>query len=353
VNWSAIDVKRGLIGTLGILLTIVFVGILGPAGLLAGLGALFLGALDEPDSVHERLVVRARFVTIGAVVIGLLSWSGDSTWWVTLVATVVTYLGTLAAGWGSRAAGEGQFLVLLAVVTLMVGPTDLSPLDMALAFVAGGVISTAVSLAGGRWTGDGEAPPAGGGEVPSDGEPRDDSAGHSVQSRVDASTVGEVARSDVGVFALIRAVAVGAATASGYLLFEDHPVWAVLTVVLVLQMPARQTWSTGLRRTIGTIVGVLVGMVIVQWLDTGTAAMLVAFLLAGFGMIAFKNVSYTVSTIFTTCVLLFSERILQQDTFSSGWQRIESTLLGTAIALAVVLVTVTRDRTSATTADTA
>ena len=194
---SAIDVKRGLIGTVGILLTIVFVGILGPAGLLAGLCALFLGALDEPDSVHERVVARARFVMIGAVVIGLLSWSGDSTWWATLVATVVTYLGTLAAGWGSRAAGEGQFLVLLAVVTLMVGPTDLSPLEMALAFVAGGVISTAVSLAGGRWTGDGEAPPAAGGEVPSDGERRDDSAGHSVQTGIDASAVAEVARSDV------------------------------------------------------------------------------------------------------------------------------------------------------------
>jgi uncharacterized membrane protein YccC len=81
--------------------------------------------------------------------------------------------------------------------------------------------------------------------------------------------------------------------------------------------------------------------------------MVVAFLLAGFGMIAFNTVSYTVSTIFTTCVLLFSERILQEDTFSSGWQRIEATLLGTAIALVVVLVTVTRDRTSATTPATA
>jgi len=47
INWRALDVKRGLIGTLGILLTVVFVGILGPAGLLAGLCALFLGALDS------------------------------------------------------------------------------------------------------------------------------------------------------------------------------------------------------------------------------------------------------------------------------------------------------------------
>jgi hypothetical protein len=348
MNWGALDVRRGLIGTLGILLTVVFIGILGPAGLLAGLCALFLGALDEPDSVHESLVRRARFVAIGAVVIGLLSWSGDSTWSVTLVAVVVTYLGTLAAGWGSRTGAEGQFLVLLTVVMLMVGPTDLSPLEMALAFVAGGVIATAVSLVGGRWAGDDEAPPADDDDVASDGGPGDDSEARPVETTLDASAVSEVARSDVGVFALIRAFAVGVATASGYLLFEDHPVWAMLTVVLVLQLPARQTWSTGLRRTIGTIAGVLVGSVIVQWLDTGTVAMMIAFLLAGFGMIAFKNVSYTVTTIFTTCVLLFSERILQEDTFSSGQQRIWATLLGTAIALVVVLVEVERDRRSAT-----
>jgi len=342
MDLSAIDVKRGLIGTLGILLTIVFIGILGPAGLLAGLCALFLGALDEPESVHDRLLFRTRFVLIGALVIGLLSWGGDTTWWATVVSTVVTYLGTLAAGWGSRTAAEGQFLVLLAVVTLMVGPTALSPIDLALAFVAGGVIATAVSLAGARWAGD-------------DTDRADDAGAGTEQPVVtaaEARSVGEVARSDVGVFAIIRAVAVGVATASGYMLFEDHPVWAMLTVALVLQMPARQTWTVGLQRTVGTIVGVLVGMAIVNWLDTGTVAIVIAFVLAGFGMMVFKNVSYTVSTIFTTCVLLFSQRILQEDTFSTGWQRIEATLLGTAIALAVVLVTVTRDRTSATAAAT-
>jgi hypothetical protein len=372
MNLSAIDVKRGLIGTLGILLTIVFIGILGPAGLLAGLCALFLGALDEPAAVRERLVLRTRFVVIGALVIGLLSWSGDNTWWATGVATVVTYLGTLAAGWGSRTAAEGQFIVLLTVVTLMVGPTDLSPIDLALAFVAGGVISTAVALGGARWAGD-DADSADDADATDDGADRDgpgaanDGAdGHDggpssdtasaeppeqpAVTAVDPHTVVEVARSDVGVFSMIRALAVGVATALGYLLFEDHPVWAMLTVVLVLQMPARQTWTTGLQRTVGTVVGVLVGMVIVNWLDTGTVAIVIAFVLAGFGMMMFKNVSYTVSTIFTTCVLLFSQRILQEDAFSTGWQRIEATLLGTAIALAVVLMTVTRDRRSATAA---
>jgi len=356
VSLGAIDVRRGVIGTLGIVLTTVFIGILGPAGLLAGLCALFLGALEEPDPVRERVVLRARFVAIGALVIGLLSWSGDSTWWATVVATVVTYLGTLAAGWGSRTAAEGHFLVLLTVVTLMVGPTDLSPIELALAFVAGGVIATAVSLAGARWAG-GEGDTSEG-EGAADGRDTGvigDATGTEPSDRPtvtgdDARTVGAVARSQIGVFAIIRALAIGVATASGYLLFEDHPVWAMLTVVLVLQMPARQTWSIGLQRTVGTIVGVLVGMVIVNWLDTGTVAIVIAFVLAGFGMMLFKNVSYTMSTIFTTCVLLFSQRILQEDAFSTGWQRIEATLLGTGIALAVVLVTVTRDRRPATAA---
>ena len=154
MDLSAIDMKRGLIGTLGILLTIVFIGILGPAGLLAGLCALFLSALDEPAPVRERLVLRARFVLVGAMVIGLLSWSGGNTWWATVVATVVTYVGTLAAGWGPRTAAAGQFIVLLTVVTLMVGPTELSPIDLAMAFLAGGVIATAVAGAGARWAGD-------------------------------------------------------------------------------------------------------------------------------------------------------------------------------------------------------
>ena len=339
MDLSAIDLKRSLVGTLGILLTVVFVGILGPAGLLAGLCAVFLGALDEPDPIRERLIVRARFVTIGALVVGLLSWSGDNTLWATLVATVITYAGTLAAGWGSRQAAEGQFLVLLAVVTLMVGSTDLAPVELALAFVSGGVIATAVSLVGGRWAGDDTQ---GADDPAAAEEPPDQSA----QRGLDWHSIAEVARSQVGVFAILRSLAVGIATASGYELLADHPVWAMLTVVLVLQTPARQTWSTGLQRTVGTIIGVLVGMVVVSWLDTGTVAIVIAFVVAGFGMMAFKNVSYTVSTAFTTCVLLISQRILQEDAFSTGWQRIEATLLGTAIALAVVLLTVERDRRS-------
>ena len=342
MDWGAIDVKRGVVGTVGILITVVFIGVLGPAGLLAGLCALFLGVLDDPDPVRERLVLRARFVGIGALVIGLLSWSGDEMWSATLVATAVTYVGTLAAGWGKRTAAEGQFLVLLTVVMLMVGPTDLSPVELGLAYVAGGLIATAVSLVGGRWAGNGTA---------AEDLDDDDAAEPAAEpAEVDVRSIGEVVRSEIGVFAVVRALAVGVATASGSELFDDHPVWAMLTVVLVLQTPARQTLSIGMQRTAGTVVGVLVGMVIVNWLDTGTVAITIAFVLAGFAMMTFKDVSYTVSTVFTTCVLLFSQRILQEDAFATGWQRISATLLGTAIAIAVVVMAVARDQRSRTAA---
>lgn len=336
MDLSSINLKRSLVGTLGIVVAIVFIGILGPAGLLAGLCAIFLGVLDEPEPVRERLIARGRFVAIGALAVGLLAWTGDSTGWATLGAAVVTYVGTLAAGWGKRAASEGQFLVLLAVVTLMVGSTELSALELALSFAAGGIIATAVSLLGSHWSGDDAAAQV-------DEGPPDDTA---VATEFDLASIREVAGSNIGVFALARAAAVAVATAAGYELFESHPVWAMLTVVLVLQPPARQTWTVGMQRTAGTIVGVLVGIIVVELLDSSTAALAAAFIAAGFGMMAFTDVDYTASTAFTTCVLLISQRILQEDAFSTGWERIGATVLGTAVALAVVFIVMTLDRRS-------
>ena len=339
MDLGAIDIKRAIVGTLGLAVAIVFIGLLGPAGLLAGLCAIFLGVLDDPAPLRERLIARARFVTIGALAVGLVAWSGDSIGWATLVAGLVTYVGTLAAGWGKRAAAEGQFLVLLAVVTLMVGSTDLSAVELALSFAAGGVVATAVSIIVSRWSGD-------------DAEDADDTTATAtdpppVASDLDPGSIRKVARSSVGRFALFRAAAVAIATAAGYELFESHPVWAMLTVVLVLQPPARQTWTVGLQRTAGTIAGVVVGIAAVALLDSSTAALSVAFIAAGFGMMAFTGVNYVVSTAFTTCVLLLSQRILQEDAFSTGWERIGATVLGTVIALVVVFVAVTLDNRSA------
>ena len=48
MDLGAIDIKRAIVGTLGLAVAIVFIGLLGPAGLLAGLCAIFLGVLDDP-----------------------------------------------------------------------------------------------------------------------------------------------------------------------------------------------------------------------------------------------------------------------------------------------------------------
>ena len=262
---------------------------------------------------------------MGAALIMLLSWSGEETWSAVLVATAVTYCGTLAAGWGRKAAAEGQFLVLLTVVVLMVGPTDQSAVELAVAFVVGGLVATAISLVGGHWAGT-------------------ESADVSNATEDDSPSVGDVVRSEIGIFAGVRALAVGAATGVGYQLFDDHPVWTMLTVVLVLQTPARQTLRVGLQRTVGTVVGVLVGMMIVNWLDTGNVAVSVAFVLAGFAMITFKGVSDTLSTVFMTCVLLLSQRILHEDAYAAGWERVGATVLGASIAMFVVALAVTNRR---------
>ncbi len=220
----------------------------------------------------------------------------------------------------------------------MVGSAGPSAVELALSFVAGGAIATAVSLLGSLWSGDDTDRPSDVAAASDDPPPATD---------LGADAIREVAASQIGRFALLRAVAVAVATASGYQLFENHPVWGMLTVVLVLQTPARQTWTVGLQRTAGTVAGVLLGIVVVVLLDSSTAAIAVAFIAAGFGMMAFTGVSYTVSTAFTTCVLLLSQRILQEDAFSAGWERLGATVLGTVISFAVVALVVATERPEA------
>jgi uncharacterized membrane protein YccC len=70
-----------------------------------------------------------------------------------------------------------------------------------------------------------------------------------------------------------------------------------------------------------------------------TAAIVVAFVISGFLMLATKNVNYALSTTFTTALLLLGGRLLQSDVFSTGWDRLLATALGVVVAFAVLVVT--------------
>ena len=137
-------------------------------------------------------------------------------------------------------------------------------------------------------------------------------------------------------FAVVRALAAALAVAIGFEWFPEHAAWTVLTFVLVLRPPKEQTTVVAVGRTLGTVAGVLIGMAAAQLVGDDLAAQLIAFILAGFLMLAFSDVNYAVSTAFTTAMLLLSERILHEDVYQTGWERLGATVAGVVIAFAVI-----------------
>ena len=125
-------------------------------------------------------------------------------------------------------------------------------------------------------------------------------------------------------FAVVRALAAAACVWLGYWLFPDHSSWAALTFVLVLQPPREQALT--------------VGVVLAELIGESPIALALAFGLCGFLMLATKRVNYAISNCFLTAVLLLGQRLLQDEVFSTGWDRLGATVLGVAVAFAVIAV---------------
>lgn len=299
-------------GLIGLLFALVFIGAFGPVGMAAGIAVLFVVAGDSDEQIGpDRSQV--LFVPIGAIVTLVVGHAADDTLAASVVIAVVTFLTTLLLLLGPRYAVSGGFALLWAVLTLTIGATDESAGEMALAFAAGGGIALLALFVSQRL-------------VPNEAAGQGD------------ATPAPPTRWTIELFALVRAVAAGMCVAIGYEFFEDHAAWVVLTFVLVLRPPKEQTEVVAVGRTLGTFGGVVIGVLTAQLVGEATWSLVLAFLVCGFFMVATTNVNYALSTAFTTALLLLSQRILQDDVFSTGWDRILATITGVTIAFGVIAI---------------
>ena len=115
------------------------------------------------------------------------------------------------------------------------GDTE-SAIELAVAFSVGGVIAAAII-----WLRTRALP-----------EPSIE-----VKAKAATRTLGDLARSPLGWFSLLRASAAALAMALGAVLFPDHAIWAALTVLLVMKPKAGETVAAGVLRTLGTLAGVV------------------------------------------------------------------------------------------------
>jgi hypothetical protein len=316
LDLEAVDLHKGLTGLASILAFGIFMAIFGNIGMVAALATLFVILADHPGPLRDRGIGVLIMTVVGSLIALIGVWAGLQHVIVAALLTfVVVALATLAAGFGAALAARGMLLSVWAVVAISLAGETETALQLAIAFAGGGLIAAAVIWLRAR-------------AMP---EPSLE-----VETEAAAHTFEEIVRSPLGWFALLRAAAAGLAMWLGAVLFPEHAIWAALTVILVMKPRAGETMASGLLRTIGTLVGVLVAEAIIVVNGGEAVVVLVGFLFAAFGMAALQKVNYAIFVACLTALLVLSDQLASGTGEATATDRLLATLLGAAIAFIAI-----------------
>ena len=134
--------------------------------------------------------------------------------------------------------------------------------------------------------------------------------------------------------ALRYALALAAALVVFWLFPKPFGYWTPLTVTVVLKPYAGMTLARAVQRTIGTVIGILIGVALMPLLPTSPfdfAASMVLF----FVMMAVLPFNYSLAIVFLSAGLIPFEHVLNPALHASvGSDRLVATAIGAAIALA-------------------
>ena len=314
LDLEAVDVKGGLTGLASVLAFAAFVAIFGEIGMVAALATVFVILADHPGPLRERGIGMLVMTVVGTIIALIGVWAGTTHLIVSAALTfVVVALATLSAGFGPAYATRGMLLSVWAVVAISLAGEGDEALQLAVAFAGGGIIAAAAV-----WLRTRALP-----------EPTlREEAGAAER---DITTI---ARSPLGWFSLLRAGAAAIALWLGGTLFPDHAIWAALTVVLVMKPKAGEALVSGLLRTIGTVVGVVVAELLIALAGGQSVILLIGFLASAFAMAALQKVNYAVFVAGLTAMLVLAAQLATGTGESTASDRLLATIIGAAIAFA-------------------
>jgi uncharacterized membrane protein YccC len=131
---------------------------------------------------------------------------------------------------------------------------------------------------------------------------------------------------------MIRALIVGISAAFGWLVLDVNPFWTTVTVLIVLQPDAEKTLFKGLQRGIGTVLGAIIGLALLRFIDNPVLLLGLA-VLAAFFFAALVRANYRWFAAAITIMLLSLYGIGTPELEIVGLQRIVATIVGVILAV--------------------
>lgn len=315
VERGRLDLRAGAIG-LGILAVVLAgLGLIGAPAFAVAIGVVVVLVGPVPTSPSDWIrgltgVGLGAALTVVAVSVGAEAVPSAA------FAALVGAASTLAAGRGHGPAVRAFLMTIWLVLALTLADSGTPGVVYAIALAAGcGIGALALALRTGRGDGADGAP----GTTP---EP--------------VPTLAVLARGPLGLMAALRGLGVGIAVLLGYAWFPEHPAWAAFTALIIIRPPTRRAVVVGLKRSIGTGTGVVLAVLLASLAGESTVVVAVLFLVTAFLMMALRDADYAVVSVLVTALIVFGQRLVRTDAAEAGLDRFLATLVGVAIAFAVL-----------------
>jgi hypothetical protein len=315
-----LDLRAGLIGLAVLAVFGVAIAVVEPVAIAAAIGALVVLATDPPPVGRSWAIALLPLVIGGALLTSVAVSIGGQAIPAAFLVGVVGVAGALHGGRSRKAGIRGLVATLWIILALTLSTTGIGAIQYGVAFGIGGLVGAAVTLVRAR-------------KETAEGTGDDDVE---AEASAEPQALGARIASPLGQFAVLRGIGLAVAVFLGFTYFPGHPAWLAISSLLVMRPPTRNALVVGVQRSLGTAAGVLAAVVLAGAIGENTPALVVLFLASAFLMMAVREVNYALFAMFTTALVVYSQRILGAEAAESGADRLAETVIGVAIAITVL-----------------
>ncbi len=377
INLEAFNARAGFRGIIVVSLALLMVSAFGQPGTVLAISAIFVSLADNPGPYTARFKRIGEFTLLGASVT-LLAWVfGGGMWAVVISTLLITFTCGMALSYGSMIAIPAVLLNLWYVTAIpMVDPIELW--QAVFGFIGGGllvaIVATLNTVIYSLWQKgeeeEGKAEPdleASSEEAVEEAteeaeeemsgtaaEEANEKAGETVRTETGTETEGTEEEKTGGArkadlranlrwtspvfqFSTVKSLAGGLSTLAGWLIVSGHPFWAAYAPLAIIKPDVHQTTVSGVERIAGTVIGGLLGVLLVTSIEN-PAVLQLLFIASVFFMLATLKVSYTIFISFVTLMLVISGGVGGESFSDTGKERIIATVLGVLITFVVIII---------------